>query len=75
MHFQVDCDYSYYYSNVNVGQLMKELPAYATLHKTYDKDSEHHFNQILSDSLPLDRPILDSRDDKWVSIQTMWKMK
>lgn len=59
-------DYSYYY-NLNLEDLIRELPSYDSVKKDQEQDpfSEHYFNKILSDDLPLDRPIPDSRDELW----------
>lgn len=63
--FQVENDYSYYY-NIDVDALKQQLPLYATVKKEEKGDpfEEHFFNKILSDDLPLDRPIPDSRHEQ-----------
>lgn len=61
--FQVqEQDYKYYY-NIEVEELKVQLSEYQSA-KNEDKDpfTEHYFNRILSDILPLDRKVPDTRD-------------
>lgn len=62
--FQVEKDYSYYY-NINLDNLKKQLRSFDGVKKDLEADpfTEHYFNKILSDDLPLDRSIPDSRNE------------
>lgn len=60
-------DFSYYYQ-INVDELRKQLPSFKSVRTPTEKDpfTEHYFNKILSDDLPLDRQIPDTRDEELV---------
>lgn len=62
--FQVEKDYNYYY-NIDLDHLKKQLRSFDVVKKDLEADpfAEHYFNKILSDDLPLDRSIPDSRNE------------
>lgn len=60
-------DFSYYYQ-INVDELRKQLPSFKSVATPTEKDpfTEHYFNKIVSDDLPLDRQNPDTRDEELV---------
>lgn len=48
--------------------LRKELSSYDSVKLANDPFEEHYFNKLLSDSLPLNRNIRDTREQQWVQL-------